>query len=658
MGHTIGIDLGTTNSVVAIYEGKEAKVLINQDGMRTTPSVVGFLEDGTRLIGRQAKAQAVTNPTRTIYSIKRFMGRRHNEVGVEERMVPYKVVGDAGELVQVAIGEKKYTPPEISAMILAYLKQAAEAYLGTKVTEAVITVPAYFNDAQRQATKDAGTIAGLNVLRILPEPTAAALAYGIEKKKNEKIAVFDLGGGTFDISILDVSEGVFEVLAVNGDTHLGGDNWDECLVNYFADDFKGKYAIDLRKDLNALQRLKEAAEQAKKDLSTAAQTNVNLPYITVDQSGPKHFTMTLTQAKFEQLTEGLTNRCREPVMKALKDANLGVGDIDEVLLVGGSTRTPAVQRLVEKIFNKKPNMSVNPDEVVAVGAAIQAGVMSGDVSDVVLLDVTPLTLGVETKGGIIAPIIERNTTIPTKKSQTFSTAADNQPAVDIKIFQGERKMSDAEGNRLLGKFTLQGIPAAPAGMPQIEVTFDIDANGILNVSAKDLGTGKEQNITVKSSSGLSKDEVSRMTREAESAAADDAKRVELVEARNKAEHTAHQLEHSLKDIGPKLSDEDKKKVENAIADLKKVVTSEDKAEIEKAIETALEASHKMAEELYKQKAASGQTAAPGASGPGGAPGSEAGPNPAAGEGVGAGAAAGKKGGNDENIVDADFKVKD
>ena len=609
----IGIDLGTTNSVVAVMEGGEATVIPNQEGSRLTPSVVAFTSKGETLVGEPAKRQAVTNPKGTIYSIKRFMGRRHSEVQAEEKMVPYEVVGGPDDFVKVRVGGKDDTPPEISALILCKLKEAAESYLGHKVRKAVITVPAYFNDSQRQATKDAGQIAGLEVARIINEPTAAALAYSLDKKKNEKIAVFDLGGGTFDISILDVGDGVFEVLSTNGDTHLGGDDWDEALINSIADEFKKEQGVDLRKDQMALQRLKEAAEKAKKDLSFQAQADINLPFITADQNGPKHLTMTISRAQFERLTDQLFDRCKGPVFKALDDAKLKASEIDEVVLVGGSTRMPRVQQIVKEIFGKEPHKGVNPDEVVAVGAAIQGAVLTGDVKDLLLLDVTPLSLGLETKGGVFTKLVERNTTIPTEKKETFTTAEDNQTAVTIKVYQGERPM--AADNRLLGEFNLEGIPPARMGTPQIEVTFNIDANGILNVTARDKGTGKEQTIKIESSGGLSKEEIERMQRDAEAHATEDKRRRELAEARNAADQRVYQLEKLMDENKDKLTDSDKSAVRSAIEKVNEAKKGDDPAAINRAIEDLQRASQAMAEHLYASGAAAAGTGAGATAGP-------------------------------------------
>jgi molecular chaperone DnaK len=598
MAKIIGIDLGTTNSVVAVMEGGEPKVIANEEGGRTTPSVVAFTKAGERLVGQVAKRQAITNPENTIYSIKRFMGRRYDEVTEEMKMVPYKVV-KAGDHVAVLAQGKQYTPPEVSAMILQKLKKAAEDYLGGAVSEAVITVPAYFNDAQRQATKDAGRIAGLDVKRIVNEPTAAALAYGLDKKKDETIAVYDFGGGTFDISILEVGEGVIEVKSTNGDTHLGGDNIDSRIVEWLADEFKKDEGLDLRSKGNemALQRLRDAAEKAKIELSTTQQTEINLPFITADASGPKHLVKTLTRAKLEQMVEDIIQKSVGPCRQAMKDAGVEAKDIDEVVLVGGQTRMPRIQQLVKELFGKEPHKGVNPDEVVAVGAAVQAGVLAGDVKDLLLLDVTPLTLSIETLGGVATQMIPRNTTIPTKKTETFSTAADNQPSVEVHVLQGERPM--ARDNRTLGKFHLTGIPPAPRGLPQIEVTFDIDANGILNVTAKDLGTGKDQKITITSSSGLSKEEVERMAKEADSHAAEDKTKREEIEARNQLDTMVYNMEKLLRENGDKISAGDKSNLESALADAKKTLESGDAAAMNSAREKLTAASHKLAEQMYK-----------------------------------------------------------
>ncbi|MBN2655379.1 MAG: molecular chaperone DnaK [Nitrospirae bacterium] len=615
MGKAVGIDLGTTNSVVAVVVGGEAVVIPNQEGNRTTPSVVAFSEKGERLVGQIAKRQAITNPENTIFSIKRLMGRKFKSAEVDHarERLPYHIVEASNGDAQVESRGQKYSPPEISAMILQKLKQAAEDYLGEPVTEAVITVPAYFDDSQRQATKDAGKIAGLNVLRIINEPTAAALAYGLDKKKEEKVAVYDLGGGTFDVSVLEIGEGVIEVKATNGDTFLGGDDFDIKVIDWLIEEFKKEQGIDLKQDKMALQRLKEAAERAKIELSTASETEINLPFVTADATGPKHLLMKLARSKYEQLTDDLVNRTIEPSKKALSDAGLSTSNIDEVLLVGGQSRAPKVQQVVQGYFGKEPNKTVNPDEVVAVGAAIQAAVLKGEVKEVLLLDVTPLSLGIETLGGIFTKIIERNTTIPTKKSQVFSTAADNQPAVTIKIHQGEREM--AADNKLLGLFELVGIPPAPRGMPQIEVSFDIDANGILHVSAKDLGTGKEQSIRITASSGLSDEEIKKMTRDAEEHAEEDKKRKQLIEAKNEADTLVYSIEKSLKDYGDKISADEKKSVEDAIEKCKKVKdSSSDPAEIKAAVEELSTASHKIAEHVYKAAQAQQQAAAGAAAG--------------------------------------------
>jgi len=606
----IGIDLGTTNSVVAIMEGSEPKVIANAEGNRLTPSVVAFTEKGETLVGEPARRQAVTNPTRTVYSIKRFMGRRHSEVETEEKMVPYKVIGGANDYVKVKVGDKEYSPQEISAKILRKLKEAAESYLGHKVNKAVITVPAYFNDAQRQATKDAGQIAGLEVARIINEPTAAALAYGLDKKKEEKIVVFDLGGGTFDVSVLQVAGGgdgdetkVFEVISTNGDTHLGGDDFDEALINYVAREFEKENGVDLRKDPKALQRLQEASEKAKKELSSQPTTDINLPFITIANGVPKHLTMTISRSKFEELTDNLIERCRKPVMQAMKDAKLEPKDIDEVVLVGGSTRVPKVQKLVKDIFGKEPHKGVNPDEVVAVGAAIQGSVLAGERKDVLLLDVTPLTLGIETEGGLLTALVEKNTTVPTEKKQVFSTAADNQTGVTVKVFQGERKM--ASDNRLLGEFDLSGIPPAPRGMPKIEVKFDIDANGILNVSAKDLGTGKEANVKIQQSSGLSKDEIDKMRRDAEAHADEDKQKFELATLRNQADNMTYQLEKMMKENADKLTDADKGPLTQAIETTREKAKGTDTQAIKSAIEQLEAASHAFSKVLYEKGGAAG-----------------------------------------------------
>jgi len=644
MAKVLGIDLGTTNSCMSIMEGGEPVVVPNAEGGRTTPSIVAFTKSGERLVGQAAKRQAVTNPKNTVFSVKRFMGRKFDEITSEKKRVPYEVVKASNGDAHVKINDKVYSPPEISAMILQKLKTDAEAYLGEKITQAIITVPAYFNDSQRQATKDAGKIAGLEVLRIINEPTSSSLAYGLDKKKEEKIAVYDLGGGTFDISVLEIGDGVFEVKATNGDTHLGGDDFDERIIEWLVNEFKKENGIDLSKDPMALQRLKEAAEKAKCELSSSQQTEINLPFITADASGPKHLNVTLTRAKLEQLVDDLVQRSLKPVENCLRDAGLSASQIDEVILVGGMTRMPKVQELVQKFFSKDPHKGVNPDEVVAVGAGIQGGVLKGEVKDVLLLDVTPLTLGIETLGGIFTPLIERNTTIPTKKSEIFSTASDNQPQVEIHVLQGERKM--AGDNKTIGRFNLAGIAPAPRGMPQIEVTFDIDANGILHVSAKDLGTGKEQKITITANSGLTDDEIKKMVKDAEAHAGEDQKKRDGIETKNRADAMSYEAEKFIKENGDKISADNKAKVESALSTLKETIKGGDADKIKTDLEALTQAMQAAGTELYSKQ----QQQAPGA-------------------GAGAGAQAGSAGGSakaapeepkqkDETVIDADFEMVD
>ncbi len=645
MGKVIGIDLGTTNSAVAVIEGGEPSIIPNSEGGRTTPSVVGFSKDGKRLVGQVAKRQSITNPRNTVFSIKRFMGRRYDEVQGEIKLVPFSVVKASNGDARVEVEDKQYSPPEISAMILQKLRSSAEDYLGQKVDEAVITVPAYFNDSQRQATKDAGKIAGLNVKRIVNEPTAAALAYGLDKKKDETIAVYDFGGGTFDISILEVGEGVVEVKSTNGDTHLGGDDLDQRIIDWIVEEYKRDQGIDLGADQMALQRLKEAAEKAKMELSTVTETDINLPFITADAAGPKHLNMKLSRSKFEQLVDDLIDRTKAPCMKAIKDAGISASEIDEVVLVGGSTRIPKVQQLVTDLFGKAPHKGVNPDEVVAIGAAVQAGVLAGEVKDVLLLDVTPLSLGIETLGGVFTKLIERNTTIPTRKSEIFSTAADNQTQVEIHVAQGERPM--IKDNRTLGRFHLVGIPPAPRGMPQIEVTFDIDANGIVNVSAKDLGTGKEQAITITASSGLSENEISNMVNEAEEHAEEDKRSKELIDQRNNLDSLIYSTEKTLGEHREKIPMAEISNIEKAIEEAKETLKTDDLEKMKQAGENLTKASHKLAEIMYQEAQQQYQQQQPGA---GGAAGGAAGEGAAGGPGTSAGG-----GKEDEDVVDAEYE---
>ena len=644
MGKAVGIDLGTTNSCIAVMEGGSPTVITNSEGGRTTPSVVAFTKKGERLVGQLAKRQGALNPENTIYSIKRFIGRKYDEVVSERKTISYTVIDGKGGLANIKLNDREYTPEEISSMILQKLKADAEAYLGTEVTDAVITVPAYFNDSQRQATKNAGKIAGLNVLRIINEPTAAALAYGLDKKKEEKILVFDLGGGTFDVSILEVGDGVFEVKASHGDMHLGGDDYDNRIMNYLADEFKKEQGIDLRSDRQALQRLIESSEKAKIELSSVMETNVSLPFITADANGPKHLEVKLTRAKFEQITADLTNRCKTPMEKALADSGFKISEINEVILVGGSTRMPVIQELVKKITGKEPNKSVNPDEVVAVGAAIQSGVLKGDVKDVVLLDVTPLALGIETLGGVMTKLIERNTTIPTKKSEIFTTAADNQTSVDIHVLQGEREF--ARDNKTIGNFRLDGIPPSPRGIPQIEVGFDIDANGIVNVVAKDMATGKEQKITITATSHLNDDEINKMVREAEANAADDKKKKELIEAKNRADNLIYQTEKSLKEYGDKAPADMKSKITAQIESLKKMAEGQNTEDIKKSTDELEKLVGEFSTHMYQQSSASSGAGSQNA-GPGGASGST---------GAGEQPSGGSK--PEDDVIDAEFEAKD